>query len=135
VNFLFSPKFNHFIDVKVNSEQFCIKSSATNKVVLYIPSDLYRFKTESDMPKDSIRTLASRMIFISEDRIRVINKFGIDTILQLNFDATNDEEKITMKSVCRIDHWNVNFCEDAHAILEPVQLDSNMTVERLMRQN
>ena len=65
----------------------------------------------------------------------MINKFGIDTIIQLNFGAKKEEDAITIKSVCRIDHWNPHYCEDAHAILEPVQLDSHMTIERLMRQN
>lgn len=75
------------MDVIINTRQFCIKSCATNKVVLKIPRDLYGFKSQTSVEKDTIRALASRIHFISEDKIRVINKFGLDTILQLNFGA------------------------------------------------
>jgi hypothetical protein len=77
---------NYFIDISVINKQFCIKSSATNKILLYLPRGLYGFKTD-DRPERSIRCLASRMFFENENTIRIISKNGIDSVIELDFET------------------------------------------------
>jgi len=113
-NFLFSPDLNYFIDVAVIHNQFVIKSSATNEIVIKIPRGLYGFKT-MEKPARSIRVLASRIMFESENTLRIINKHGLDTILQLNY--TTPDNPVTIKSVVKIDHFDELGCED-HAMLD-----------------
>jgi hypothetical protein len=49
--------------------------------VLYIPKGLYGFKNKA---KQGIGKLASRMVFEEENRIRIINNNGLDTVLKIN---------------------------------------------------
>jgi hypothetical protein len=63
-NFLFSPNLNFFIDVAVKLRQFCIRSCATNQIVLWIPKGLISFKMNGE---PSMKSHASRMIFESEN--------------------------------------------------------------------
>ena len=65
-NFLFSPNLNFFIDVAIKDKQFCIKSCATNQVVMWIPKGLITFKM-NDEPQHSMKEVASRLFFESEN--------------------------------------------------------------------
>jgi hypothetical protein len=47
-NFLFSPNLTFFIDVAIKHKQFTIKSSATNQVLVKIPTGLLSFKMDCD---------------------------------------------------------------------------------------
>jgi len=96
---------NYFLDISVVNRQFCIKSSATNEIMIYIPKGLYGFKT-SDKPERSIRCLASRMFFESENTIRIISKNGVDTVLELYFKTKLSGQQVKIKSVCKIDMFD-----------------------------
>ena len=54
--------------------------------------------------------LASRMYFESENQVWVINKYGLDTVLQLNMDAegnvTDPTNTVLIRSIVKIDHFN-----------------------------
>ena len=62
-----------------------MKASSTNQIVCTIPNDLYAFKIGASENK-GLRVLASRMVFECENIVRIINKHGLDTIIQLNVD-------------------------------------------------
>jgi hypothetical protein len=66
-------------------------------IVLHIPLGLYNLKP-SDNQEHAIRVLASRMYFEDESQLRIVNKHGLDTIMQLNYDTPDDP--VTIKSVC-----------------------------------
>jgi hypothetical protein len=53
--------------------------------MLYIPRGLYGFQ-QSERASTSIRVMASRMLFEKENQIRVIDKHGLDTVIQLNYE-------------------------------------------------
>jgi hypothetical protein len=114
---------NFFIDVAVVHQQFCIRSCATNEIVLFFPKGLYGFKT-SDVAKQGIGKLASRMIFEEENRIRIINTNGLDTVLRINLkniktkaENNNSNDSVIIKSVCKIDHFDEEVSEK-HSILD-----------------
>jgi len=52
------------------------------------------------------------MVFESENTIRIINKSGIDTVLELDFSAKALEENrsVKVKSVCKIDLFDEVSC-------------------------
>jgi hypothetical protein len=85
--------------------------------MLYIPKGLYGFKT-SDKPERSIRCLASRMFFESDNTLRIISKQGVDTILELDFNTTDKSKQVKIKSVCKIDMFDESNSEDKHAMLD-----------------
>lgn len=97
--------------------QFLIRSAETNEVKLKIPRGLYGFDVNKTKHGQNIRVLASRMIFTSENRIRIIGKYGLDTILQLNFEDPIDNP-VTIKSVCQMDHFDSEIPDERHAILD-----------------
>jgi hypothetical protein len=72
------------------------------------------------------------MIFESENRIRVINKYGLDTIMQLNF-STPDTNPVTIKSVCQMDHFDYKIPDEKHAILDQNPIEQSKGLERLVR--
>jgi len=55
------------------------------------------------------------MLFEREDTIRIINKYGLDTVLTLDYLNKDDPVKIT--SACQIDHFD-NSTGDAHYIID-----------------
>ena len=134
-NFLFSPNLNYFIDVAVIRNQFCIRSCATNEIVLFIPKGLYGFKT-SDVAEQGIRMLASRMYFEEENRIRILNPGGLDTIMELNFETKNKkgQDTVIIKSVCKIDHFDDKLVEK-HFFFDKDVLEMEHTLQRLVRTN
>jgi hypothetical protein len=109
-----------------------IKSSATNDIIIRIPRGLYGFKTSINKPARSIRVLASRMRFESENTLRIINKHGLDTVLQLHYDKPEDPVEII--SVVKIDHFD-EFCEEDHAMLDQNLTSEENTLARLVRTN
>lgn len=74
------------------------------------------------------------MMWMSEDKIRIINKYGLDTVMQL--DATQLDKdgcgKVTIESICKIDHWD-DRDDDRHMILDRRSLPANETFSRLIR--
>lgn len=82
-NFLFSPNFNYYFDVDSQETIFVIKNVATSKVVFKIARGMFGFKM-SGSSRHSIVKLAKNMMWMSEDKIRIINKYGLDTVMQLN---------------------------------------------------
>ena len=84
-----------------------------------IPKGLMSFKMDSG-GVDSMGNHASRMVFEQEDKIRIINGFGLDSVLQLNIDESgNIKDKnlpLIIRSVCKIDHFNSEPGVDKHMI-------------------
>ena len=82
---------------------------------------------------------ASRMVFEQENQIRIINSFGLDSVLQLNIDTNGeimcDKLPLMIRSVCKIDHFNTELQDDKHAILDKKFLPFDRTLERLVRMN
>ena len=74
------------------------------------------------------------MIFEDENLIRLINKYGLDTVIQLNFD-TPEENPITIKSICKIDHFDDDVNEEKHAIMDQKPIEQHNTLQRLVRTN
>ena len=75
--------------------------------------------------------MSSRIHFIGENTIRIINKYGIDSVLELDY-ATKD---VKVKSTCKIDHFNEKNSADKHAMIDQVFIDSENVLERLLRAN
>jgi len=46
----------------------------------------------------------------------VINKYGLDTIMELDY--TNKETPVKIKSVCQIDHFDRTVSDEHHSILD-----------------
>jgi len=92
---------------------FVIKDCATNQVVFKIPRGLFGFKM-TDTNRFSISTLAKHLMFIREDKIRIINKYGLDTSLKLNI----EDGSVSIESICKIDHWDTSNKDDRHKILD-----------------
>jgi hypothetical protein len=130
-NFLFSPNFNHYIDVDVGSKRFCVCSVETNEPVLYIPKGLYKVDLENQ--EQGMRELASRMVFETENTLRIIDKFGFDAVLEINWN-TPEENPVSIKSICKIDHWNQDEKHN-HAILDMKSINNVETLARLVRMN
>jgi len=72
------------------------------------------------------------MMFETENTIRIINKHGLDTVIQLNYLDPNDPVKVL--SVCKIDHFDEGCCED-HAMLDQAKISDEDTLSRLVRTN
>ena len=81
---------------------------------------MYGFKLGAG--KKDLRVLASRMSFVGENKIRIINKHGLDTIIELNIDSDgvclDDVNPIKIKSICGVDHFNPNILKEKHALLD-----------------
>jgi hypothetical protein len=82
-----------------------VKSCASSKVLIEIPKGLYSFRTD-ERPERSIQCLASRIHFIGENTIRIINKYGIDSVLELDYHTNDQNERVKVKSTCKIDHFD-----------------------------
>jgi len=86
------------------------------------------------------------MLFEKENQIRVINKHGLDAVIQLNYqeqkasilDKVNPKlvtNGITVKSVCQIDHFDTKLFSEKHAILDQCFIPQQDTFQRLVRNN
>ena len=92
---------------------FVIKKCENNQVAFRIPRGLFGFKM-TDTNRFSISTLAKHIKFITEDKIRIINKYGLDTVMKLNA----EQGSVNIQSICKIDHWDTFDREDRHRILD-----------------
>ena len=92
----------------------------------------------NDQPEQSLQRIASRIVFESEKQIRVINTFGLDSVLRLNIDGDGNimDKKLPLiiSSVCKIDHFNGDN-NDKHMIMDQKFLGFDRTLERLVRMN
>jgi hypothetical protein len=69
-NFLFSPSFEHFIDIDFGSAEFVIKSSETETVIARIPDGMISISFKGqNKSEDAISALASRIRFHSDKEI------------------------------------------------------------------
>jgi hypothetical protein len=103
--------------------------------VLYIPKGLYGCKND-ESGASGFRMLASRMLFYEENKIRIINRGGLDTILELDFKTNNKmgPDTVRIKSICKIDHFDETKVEK-HAMLDRNILEIEQTLPRLVRTN
>jgi hypothetical protein len=84
--------------------------------------------------------MASRMVFEQEDKIRIINSFGLDSLLLLNIDEKGNIKDnklpiVIIKSVCKIDHYNGAPGVDKHMMMDQKFISFDRTLERLVRMN
>ena len=77
------------------------------------------------------------MVFICENMVRIINKHGLDTIIELNVDdngvCKDPDNPVIIKSVCKIDHFNPQILDEKHAILDKKFIKPEDTLTRLIR--
>jgi Iap family predicted aminopeptidase len=79
-----------------------------------------------------MKELASRMVFETENTLRIIDRFGFDAVVQLNWDTP--ETPVSIKSVCKIDHWDEDETHN-HTILDMNSISNIDTLARLVRMN
>ena len=69
--------------------------------------------------------------------VRIINKHGLDTIIELNVDENGNcidqDNPVIIKSVCKIDHFDPHVIDEKHAILDKKVLKPEDTLTRLIR--
>ena len=91
-NFLFSPNFDRYIDVVYSKKQFCVRkvvfeenkrtSSEDQDKYKPISKDIISMNGFGDTsPKEVVKYLASRMMFVNDDIIRILNEEGLDILL------------------------------------------------------
>lgn len=106
-NFLFSPNFDRYIDVIYSRRQFCVRNvifeknagthSDDKKNRKLIPTDIISFDGFGDKdPKTIVKYLASRIMFVNDDYIRVLNEEGLDFLLC--------SRRFTLKAYTKIDN-------------------------------
>jgi hypothetical protein len=72
-----SPCFEYYIDIDREMKRFVIKDTFTSTLIYTISSDLMDFTTES------ARDIMNRFIWINKGQIKIINKEGIEKIVDL----------------------------------------------------
>jgi len=77
------------------------------------------------------------MVFECENTVRIINKHGLDTVIQLNVDdfgfCKDTANPVIIKSVCKIDHFNPLVTDEKHAILDQKYIKPEDTIARLVK--
>lgn len=72
-----SPCFEYYIDIDRALGNFVIRDTITSTLIYQIKEDLMDSKSES--PRD----ILNRFMWINKDRIRILNKEGIEKIIEL----------------------------------------------------
>lgn len=131
-NFLFSPNFTYFFDVDSTNNNFIIKQSSTNQTVFSIPRGLFGFKN-TDTSRFSASDLAKNLMFIDEKKIRIINKYGLDTVMEFDEQEPSNPK---IKSIAKIDNYSNNGKKSNmhhHSIVDQTPIKESHTFERLVR--
>ena len=91
-SFLFSPNFDRYIDYTQTEKKFIIRNlnyennqdNSENADTIPISTDIVSTKDYSEKPvKECIQFLASRMMFVDDKIIRIINEQGVDILLEI----------------------------------------------------
>lgn len=140
VNFLFSPNFTYYIDCHFINGNFVIKDTLTETTYCNIPNALLSLsETGAGNAQDYVSKLAKRIMFVSENKLRIINKEGLDVIFKLQEythiskkGVTKQKAGLKIVSYCKIDNFDPNDFNHNHAILERRALDQSETLTRLI---
>ena len=100
--FLFSPNFDRYIDYTRTKNMFIIrninyenskkesKSSDDDSSIIEIDTDIVSTKDYPNLPvKKCIQFLASRMMFVCDRIVRIVNEEGIDFLLEISISLKN----------------------------------------------
>ena len=124
-NFLFSPNFEKFIDINYQKAAFVIKEAKSENVIETIHRGLISISFKrKDKSEAAIRAMASRIMFYSEDHVRIVSKEGIDCVL--NF------RNLDLQSFAMIDNFEMDNFDHPHLLLEPCYIQNENIAERLM---
>lgn len=109
------------------------KSSDDDSSIIPISTDIVATKDYPHKPvKECIKFLASRMMFVDDKIIRVINEEGIDFLLEI--DEVNKDMKLL--SFTKVDNFTVyKDSEDIHAFREKKAIKLKDVFLRLLRKN
>ena len=102
----------------------------------YLPKDIISFKGFSEKhPKDIVKYLASRMMFVTDKLIRIITFGGMDCLFDVsNKTEDSDQANLRLVSFTKLDNYATgNFNVENHAILEKLPLPLEDVFERLLR--
>jgi len=141
-NFLFSPNFDWFFDIDYSEQQFLIRKvhysneNAELPNEYFLPKDIVSLKGfEEKHPKDTVKYLASRMMFVTDKLIRVITFGGMDCLFDISHKPSNSNKAdLRLVTYTKLDNYQTgNFNVENHAILEKLPLPLDEVFERLMR--
>jgi hypothetical protein len=71
--------FTMYLERSIKDEQFVVKDAYTNKVLYLIPKELMKI----DMNPETARMLMLRMQWIDNNRIKLINDEGLESIVDV----------------------------------------------------
>ena len=139
-NFLFSPNFDRYIDVIYSEKRFCIREVVFDKAQKIssddtskrnnIPDDIISLNGFGDnSPKKIVEYLASRIMFVNDKIIRILNEEGLDYLLCA--------ETFKLFSFTKVDNQkqDIDSLNPVHAFLDPVPLGLNEVFLRLLRKS
>ena len=153
-NFLFSPDFDRYIDFNSSKKQFIIREvkwfvdgAPPNQDHVVpkcdvIPKDIINYKGYGEKdPKEIVKYLASRIMFVTDHIIRIITDSGLDCL----FDVEKRKEEIKdggfnyrLLSFTKLDNYKTKtakFNVENHSILEKLPLQIDDVFVRLVRKN
>ena len=111
-SFLFSPNFDRYIDYTQTEKKFIIRNlnyenkqdNSENADTIPISTDIVSTKDYSEKPvKECIQFLASRMMFVDDKIIRIINEQGVDILLEIGCGSNKQEMKLL--SFTKVDNF------------------------------
>ena len=148
MNFLFSPNFKKYIDIDYASRRFLIRKiilSTTSKIpyrTRYIPMDIVGVKAHGDKDDRKVaKYIASRMMFASENHLRVITDGAFDCLFEIPDQSKYFKEldtQLKLVSYTKLDNYKMDSNSDQnHAFLEkkPLLRGSTDVFNRLLRMN
>jgi hypothetical protein len=129
-NFLFSPNFERFLDFDYEASQIVIRQTKNEQIIQRIPTQLMNLNLLGHIKSiKNISTIGSRIMFNSENEIRVLNQDCLD--IKLTF----DDKGFKIKSFVALDNFNLLDHSDPHVFLERKVLPKDQTLKRLIRKN
>ena len=152
-SFLFSPNFDRYIDYTQTKKKFIIrnlnfeskqdgsKESDGNADIIEISTDIVSTKDYSEKPvKECIQFLASRMMFVCDKVIRIINEQGIDILLEIKKVFENGKESYELKvlSFTKVDNFQIKSKDlkpPVHEFREKTPIKLKEVFFRLLRKN
>jgi hypothetical protein len=136
--YMFSPSFRLQLDFSYLTNQFVIKDVEKQEIYLRIPSDLISLKDDKVKGENAIKLLASKMRFLAEDKIRILNHNNIDTVFQIVIpeldDDSADNRYLKLLSAVKVDNQFLNKkkLDFPHLYCDGNSLESRDVLERLI---
>ena len=141
--FLFSPNFDRYIDYTRTKNMFIIrninyennkkesKSSDDDSSTIEISTDIVSTKDFPNLPvKTCIQFLASRMMFVCDRIVRIVNEEGIDFLLEI------EGKELNLLSYTKVDNFNPSPDElPIHTFREKTPIPLKEVFFRIIRKN